>query len=561
MLRELHIKNIAVIDEATVEFGEGFNALTGETGAGKSILIDSIGMVLGARVSRDLIRTGCEFASASLCFDNLSNSAVRALSELEIECEDGLAIISRKITADGKSICRINGRITTLSLVREAAAVLIDIHGQNDNRSLLSAAAHMRLLDEFGKTQNELESYRSVYKKMCALRSELEKLTTDEETKARRLELLEFQINEIAAARLKEGEEEEIIARRDRLCNAESIAKGVGEAYGAMYGGEEYSAYDLLRRAARSLSGLERFAPELSEYAKRLDGIIAETDDIASELSRCLESTDFSAAELDMLEERLDLIGDLKRKYGASIEEINDYKKRAEIEAEGITRSDERAAELSGEIEGLTREASALAKHLTDAREKAAEELSKRIMEELAALDMPKARFEAKIGTTEDFTANGTDTVEFLLSANSGEEPKPLARCASGGELSRIMLAMKSTLSDTEDADTMIFDEIDTGVSGRAAQRIAEKICVLSRKKQILAITHLSQLASMADGHYLIEKHTEDGHTSTSVRRLDREERCAELARIIGGVSVTELTLSSAREMLEMAEKMKERKD
>ncbi len=560
MLRELNIKNVAVIDEVTVEFGDGFNVLTGETGAGKSILIDSIGMALGARVSRDLVRTGCDFASVSLCFEVTSESALAGLAELEIEPEDGMVIISRRLGADGKSSSRINGRIMPLCLVRDAADVLIDIHGQNDNRSLLSRDNHLSLLDEFGHLSEEKKEYSEVYSEMRRIKKEIKSLSSDENEKERRLELLNFQIEEITAARLTDGEDEALEAQRDRLYNMESIVSGAGEAYSALYGGEEYSAYDLLRRAARSLSGLERFAPELEESSARLESVIAETEDIASELNACLSGTDFSMAELDRIEERLDLIGNLKRKYGNSVAEIHEYCKKAQEEADGISRSDERLEELKKRFAEVEARANALADALSEKRRAAAEILSERIMKELAELDMPKARFEVCVTRCGELDSCGCDEVEFMISANPGEALKPMSKIASGGELSRIMLAMKTTLSDADTADTMIFDEIDTGVSGRAAQKIAEKICALSAKKQVFSITHLAQLASMADSHFLIEKTAEGAETRTNVRLLGEEERVSELARIIGGVSVTELTRKNAREMIEMAAEEKKKR-
>ncbi len=563
MLRELHIKNVAVIDEVHIDFFGGFNVLTGETGAGKSILIDSINMALGKRVSHDLIRTGCEKAVVNACFEVSDESVLEALSDMGVDAEDGLVAVNRQLSQDGKSTCRINGVALPLNMVREVTSLLIDIHGQNDNRSLLDSGSHRSLLDDFGNCGQVLEEYKGIYRKMRALEKEAKLLSSSLEERERRLELLNFQIQEINGAKLKVGEDEELEAKRDYLYNVESIVSGAGTAYGALYGGEEYSAYDLLRRAERSLSDICQYHPKLSECFERLGAVIAETDDIASEINSCLSATDFNMAELDSIEERLDTIGNLKRKYGNTTEEILEYAKNAEAEASGIEKSDEKLEMIRGELTVLKEELCRVGEQLSGMRCDAAAVLEGRISSELAELDMPKVRFSIAVNDkTADgelsYDETGKDNVEFLLSTNPGEALKPMSKIASGGELSRIMLAVKSVLSDSEDIDTMIFDEIDTGVSGRAAQKIAEKLALLAQKKQVFSITHLAQIASMADNHYLIKKSSTDEKTSTSVSLLDTEGRIDELARIIGGVTVTELTRSSALEMLELAKNKKE---
>jgi len=562
MLRELHIKNIAVIDEVHIDFSGGFNVLTGETGAGKSILIDSINMALGKRVSHDLLRTGCEKATVNACFEVWDKKILESLSDMGIDAEDGIVSVNRQLSADGKSTCRINGVTLPLAVVREATALLIDIHGQNDNQSLMDANSHLALLDDFGHCEELLEEYRKVYKKMRELIREETKLSSSLDERERRFELLSFQINEINAAKLTVGEDEELETKRDYLYNIETIVSGAGAAYGALYGGEEYSAYDFLRRAERSLGEISQYLPKLAECHERLSGIIAEAEDIATEVNSCLEATDFNMAELDMIEERLDTIGNLKRKYGNSIEEILEYAKAAEEEASGIENSDERLELIRSELNTVRCEVEALAGSLTEKRIASAKVLEERIASELADLDMPKVRFSIEIEDKCDaegivYCETGKDKAEFLLSTNPGESLKPMSKIASGGELSRIMLAIKSVLSDSEDMDTMIFDEIDTGVSGRAAQKIAEKLAILAKKKQVFSITHLAQIASMADSHYQIKKTSTDENTSTSVTCLDREGRIDELARIIGGVTVTDLTRSSALEMLQLAEQKK----
>ena len=559
MLKELHIKNVAVIDEVHIEFAEGFNALTGETGAGKSILIDSINMALGNRTSRDIIRHGCDFASVDICFEIENPAVFSALSELGIDAEDGIVTISRKLTADGKSTCRINGMLSPANMVREASSLLIDIHGQSDNQSLLNPKNHLALLDEYGNLSCDLEEYYKVYSEYRNIEKEIEALSADEDEKARRLELLRFQADEITAAALKPGEDEELEQSRDRLYNMESIISGAGTAYGALYGGDEGTACDLLRQAVRAISTVAQFDSTLSESLDRLSGVVAETEDIASDIGDLLSKSDFSMAELDRIEERLDLISTLKRKYGSTIEEINSFAENAAEQADKIGKSDERLKELESTRDTILSTLKGLAAKLTEKRRTAANELEAKITEELTALDMPKVKFRINLTELADghFTKTGTNNAEFLISTNPGEDLKPMIKIASGGELSRIMLAIKSVLSVSDSVDSMIFDEIDTGVSGRAAQKIAEKICGLSRNKQVFAITHLAQIASMADHHFLIEKDQSGTASSTSVRLLDEDARTHELARIIGGVSVTELTLENAREMLKMADEKK----
>ncbi len=563
MLRELQVKNVAVIDEVHIEFGKGFNVLTGETGAGKSILIDSINMALGSRTSRELIRTGCDKASVSACFEINDERVLSKLEEIGIEVEDGIVAVNRQLNADGKSVCRINGMLVPAAMAREITGMLIDIHGQNDNQALLSSKNHRGFLDDYADLGVFVDKYHEKYSEMRSIEREIKEISVDEDEKARRLELLEFQIDEIAEAKLKIGEDAELENRRDYLYNTERIVSGVGEAYSALYGAEELSAYDMLRRAARSISDIARFDEKLSQNSERLENVIAETEDIASELNSCISKTEFSMAELDLIEERLDLISNLKRKYGNSIEEILSYAEKASIEADGIARSDEKINELREKLAEIKIELSKAADELSAARKTAAVGLETKIMTELGELDMPRVKFavgiEKKVlssGETE-YTESGCDDVEFLISTNPGEALKPLSKIASGGELSRIMLAIKSILADAGMVDTMIFDEIDTGVSGRAAQKIAEKISRLASRKQIFSITHLAQIAAMADEHYLIKKNVKNEKTSTTVTLLDEDARCEELARIIGGVTVTELTLKNAREMLDMAEKEK----
>ncbi len=562
MLRELHIKNVAVIDEIRVDFNTGFNVLTGETGAGKSILIDSINMALGQRASHDLIRSGCDFALADLCFEVDDKNVIATLEDLGVEVEDGLVALSRKLTADGKSVCRINGSIVPAGVVREIAPLLIDIHGQNDNQSLLSPKNHLGFLDSFGGLLDDVQKYRTEYTKMKHIMEQIEALNVDNDEKARRLDMLNFQIDEINAANLKIGEDDELVEKRERLLNIENIVSGAGTAYGALYGDEAGTAFDMLKSAKKAISDLCAFDSRLDASYSRLEEVIAEVEDIASDINSCLFGTEFSPAELDRIEERLDLYNKLKRKYGSTVEEILKFRDDAVSDAQQIEKSDEELEKLQAEYRDALKVVAVLAEGLSKSRKTAATALEKAIVDELVDLDMPKVRFAARFATPkvdEDitYTQTGKDSMEFMISTNPGEDLKPMAKIASGGELSRIMLAIKTVLQADGGADTMIFDEIDTGVSGRAAQKIGEKLWSLAKSRQVFSITHLAQIASMADCHYLIEKTSQGDVTRTGVALLNEDMRTKELARIIGGARITDLTCESATEMLTLANEKK----
>ncbi len=565
MLRELHIKNIAVIEEAAIEFNAGFQTLTGETGAGKSILIDSINMALGGRGSRELIRTGAEYASVDLAFEVENPMTLDKLSELGIDCDDSTVAVSRRIFPDGKSRCHINGRLTPLNVVREAGEHLLTIHGQNDNQSILSPKSHILFLDEYANSAELLSLYKEQYHALNDIKSRLDELNTDESEKERLIELLSFQVQEIDAAKLKSDEEETLTQRKSFLQNAEQIADSAGGAYYALHGSDESSngACDGLSLALRKLEAAKDYDTRLMEYYERLSSVMADMEDVTYELRSFVDGIDYSQAELDETESRLSLIYTLKRKYGSSIDEILEYAENSRNRLSSIEKSDELRAELEAELKAATETLSVTANKLSEKRCEAAVSLCESIMNELADLDMQKMRFSVSVSPQYDldgnlkFSADGCDNVEFLISANPGEALKPLSKIASGGEMSRIMLAIKSVLSDSDSVETLIFDEIDTGVSGRAAQKIAEKMGMLASKRQLLCITHLAQIAAMADYHYLIEKNSSDDITRTTVLPCEGEERKRELARIIGGVKVTELTLDAAQEMLDMADAYK----
>ncbi len=564
MLRELHIKNVAVIESVSVRFDNGFQTLTGETGAGKSILIDSISMALGSRSSRDLIRGGAEFASVDLVFETENDEILNKLSDLGIECEDSTILIGRKIFADGKSKCQINGRLTPLNIVKEAGELLLTIHGQNDNQGLLLPKNHIRFVDEYAQNSDLLSAYKEQYKKVKEIKDALSELDTDDAEKERLVELLSFQVDEINSAKLKINEEDELEERRSFLQNAEEIAEAANGAYYALHGGDESDngACDLLADALKRVERVKDFDSKLLEYYETLSSVMADMDDVTHELRSYKDDIDYSQKELDEVEERLSLIFNLKRKYGSSIEEILKYCKKSQERLLAIEKSDEVRKDIEENLKKEKAELCKIADALTNSRTEAALRLQESIMKELLDLDMQKMRFSVSIlpkldGDEIRYEKDGCDDIEFLISANPGEELKPLSKIASGGEMSRIMLAMKSVLSDSDMVETLIFDEIDTGVSGRAAQKIAEKMGMLSKKRQLLCITHLAQIAAMADRHYLIQKNSDEDTTKTTVTQIDGDDRRCELARIIGGVKVTDTTLNAAQEMLDLAAEFK----
>ncbi len=564
MLRELRIKNVAVIEEALVSFNDGFQVLTGETGAGKSILIDSINMALGERVSRDIIRSGEDFSQVDITFEVVVDKTINEIADLGVDASDGIVLISRKISTDGKSKCNINGRLMPLNIVKEIGEKLINIHGQNDNQNILSSKSHIVFLDAYAENESIKDEYLSQYKKVKDIWAEIDALNTDENEKERLVELLSFQVGEIDEAKLKIGEEEELLERRDFLANAEKIVENAGGAYYNLHGGNESGgAYDDLMAAVKKLDNIKDYDAKVSGYCDTLTSVLADVEDVMYELRSYIDSINYSEKELDSIENRLSLIASLKRKYGRTVEEILVFAEKGRERLSAIGSSDERLIELNSELNKEKAILNELGERLTRSRVDASIELQKAIMVELSELDMQKIRFSVSVSPLYDgegevkYTRNGCDNVEFMISANPGEALKPLSKIASGGEMSRIMLAIKSVLSDSDRVETMIFDEIDTGVSGRAAQKIAEKIGMISKKIQILCITHLAQIAAMADYHYLIEKNSDDLTTKTTVRCVEDSERVSELARIIGGVVVTDKTVEAAREMLALAENYK----
>ncbi len=548
MLSVLHIENIAVIEQADIVFDAGFNVLTGETGAGKSIVIDSISAILGERAYRDVIRTGCGKAFVSAVFIGIGPLAWFEENQIEYDPEE--LLIQREIFLDGKNVCRVNGRPVSVAQLKRLGLQLINIHGQHDSQQLFDDANHLRYLDLFAHDEAELAAYQEAFQAVQQTRSEIGRLSMDESEKLRRVEALQFQIQEIERAGLKPGEDLQLEAQRKRLQNAEKMKSGLCAAVDALYGGEDSDgACSLLTGAARAVASLCRYDETLEPLQSRLNDLSYALEDLTEELRGLRDGLAFSEDELERLESRLDTIHKLRRKYGATCEEVLAYLERSRTELEEIEFAGERLTALEQKLEKQTKAAETAGALLRAVRQRAASELSERILSELAQLDMPKVQFVCQFEEI-PLAPSGMDEVRFLMSANVGEALKPMSKVASGGELARIMLALKNVLAEQDHVPTLIFDEVDAGVSGRAAQKVAEKLRQVARAKQILCVTHLAQIAAMADTHLYISKAVRDGRTYTSVTPLDREGRKQEIARIIGGAVITETTLKSAEEML-----------
>ncbi|WP_418971655.1 DNA repair protein RecN [Allofournierella sp.] len=549
MLKDLKIENVAVIEKAQAQFTAGLNVLTGETGAGKSILIDSINAILGNRASRDLVRTGAAKACIWATFTGLPRAVKRQLEEAGYEAGDEL-LLYREIGAEGKSNCRVNGMPATAAMLREVSGGLINIHGQHDSQSLTNPAKHLALLDTYAQNQAEYTAYRQAYKQLIAVKRQADALSMDEAEKQRRTELLRFQLDEIDTAALQPGEEEQLAARRQVVSHAQTILEQVSAAHGALAGGDEFGgAADLLGAASGSLESAAALDESLKESSERLSELYYTARELATDLADRLETYGFDPAELDRLEERLDAIYRLKQKYGGSVEEVLAYAEKARAELEGIERADETLAALSEQKRLLYGQARNAAEALTGTRLEAFEAMEKQLVEACTFLNMPGVRFTLQ-HSRGPLAGTGQDTVEFYISANPGEAPKPLAKIASGGELSRIMLALKSALAEKDDIPTIIYDEIDTGVSGLAAGRIGQKLRQTARGRQVICITHTAQIAAQADSQLLIQKNVQAERTYTEIFPLDEEGRVREVARIISGDQITELSLANAREML-----------
>ena len=547
MLSLLHIENIAVIECADISFDRGFNVLTGETGAGKSIVIDAISAILGERAYRDMIRTGTDVASVRAVFTDVPELSWFAENGVEYDPE---TVITRQIHLDGRNVCRVNGTLVSVMILRKLGVQLINIHGQHDSATLFDENNHMELLDAYAVHDVLRQEHLKRYETVQQLRAQIKSMTMDEAEKARRIEMLQYQINEIERAELEAGEDEVLEDRRKVLQNSEKLSDGMNAAVDFLCGNDETDgAASLLAQAERELSRLSRYTDSFAHLQEKVADLMYQVQDAAEEVRDERDALAYTSDELETIEARLDVIHKLRRKYGATCTEILEYLDQAKKELDEIEFAEDRLEQLKKKCVRAEKLAWETALDLRERRQGAAISMSQRILNELLQLDMPNVQFSC-VFTPTDLGPNGADTVAFYMSANAGEALKPLSKVASGGELARIMLALKNVLAEQDHVNTLIFDEVDTGVSGRAAQKVAEKLKSVARTKQVLCVTHLPQLAALASTHLLIAKAERDGRTYTSVTPLDLEGRKRELARIIGGTNITETTLKSAEEML-----------
>ena len=553
MLSQLYIENVAVIRRASIDLREGLNVFTGETGAGKTMLVWAIGAVLGGRVSREMIRTGESKAVVSALFTQIDPAVAARLEELGCPLDEGQLLVSREFSLDGRGSCRINGRPSTVSILRQAVGMLIQIHGQQDNQELADPQRHLRYLDDFGGHREALAEYRSAYRAWRDLQSQLDSLQLDEAEKARRMDMLAFQVQELEEARLEAGEEEELAAQRTRIRNAEKITSALAGAKTVLEGTDEAEGVlSLLDTLRDNLNAAGRYLEELEEPSQRAEGIYYELEELSSTLGELLESSEFDPRQLGEIEDRLDLLYRLKRKYGATVEEMLAYLEKSRRELEELQDSDARLDRLAGEVQEALRRTEEAGRKLSALRKTAAREFLRQVQEELAFLDMPQVKLS--LAAREKAPGpDGMDQMELLIVTNPGEAPKPLAKIASGGEMSRLMLAVKNVMAGREEIATMIFDEIDTGVSGRAAQKIGLKLRQAAQTRQVICVTHLAQVAAYGHHQLKIHKEVEAGKTFTQVDPLTREERVQELARMVGGENLTPTALQNADEMLRLA--------
>ncbi len=550
MLSQLYIKNVAVISEASIGLQPGLNVFTGETGAGKTILIGAINAVLGERVSKEMIRTGETRATISALFTGLSPAAEQALAEAGYPVEENAVLIHREISADGKSSCKIDGRPATAAILRSVSALLINVHGQHDNQQLLSSQKHLGFIDSYGELGGLVREYQAAYRDYMLVRRELASVNTDEAQKAHRIDLLSYQVNEIEAAELQPGEEEELRAQRKLIQNSLHVTQALGGSLAILEGGEEVpSLTSLLSELAENMTQAANYMEAAQPIAERLTDISYELEGFPGEIQDLIDHFDCDPSQLDAIERRLDTIYNLKKKYGSSIEEILEFGARAEAELEEIETSDIRIEKLSAQLSSLEEKARSQAERLTQARTKAAKLFVKAVQGELIFLDMPSVQLSV-CQEHKEMSLDGADELELFIATNVGEQAKSLAKIASGGELSRIMLSIKNVLADRDNIQTLIFDEVDTGVSGSAAQKIGKKLAQVAENRQVIVVTHLAQVASFARNHLFISKAAREDRTFTTIRPLSREERVRELARISGGEKISEIALRHAEEML-----------
>lgn len=550
MLTTLHIENIAVIEKTDIAFGVGFNVLTGETGAGKSIVIDAINAILGERTSHDLIRNGADNASVTAVFDNISDESVAQLNELGYECEDNSLIILRKLYSDGKNVVKINGVPANVSILKKIGVFLINIHGQHDSQHLLDATRHIDYIDLVAADSELYAQYRAAYSSFCEVSKRLDALRNASESAIERADYLRYAINELESAEIEIGEREELVKQRDLMRNSVDIAQQLTAVYN-MLNGDDYnqSISSQIRNAANTADTVTKYIPEIKTISEKLSGFSYELEDVVSDIDSYLSKVDFNPELLESVEARLDYLFRLSKKYGSTEEEMLEYLNEAKAELEQLDDSDEHIEKLEEELNTKYDEMVSLGQKLSSVRKVVASDFAQKVCAELEYLDMPKAKFVVNVKQI-NYCSKGCDQIEFLISANAGELPKPLAKIASGGELSRIMLAIKSVISDKDDVDTLIFDEIDAGISGSAARKVGVKIKQIAKSRQVICVTHLAQIASLADSHFKIEKNVEQDRTFTNVELLDNAGRVEEVARIMSTGVITDAMRQSARELM-----------
>ncbi len=549
MLLTLNIENVAVIESAEISFTEGFNVLTGETGAGKSIIIGSINAILGERTSKDIIRNGCDNAVITAEF-SVANETAKIIEELGYSCDYGVLLIQRRLSSDGKTSVRINGKPATVGILREIGVNLINIHGQHDSQSLLNADSHLGFIDAMAENSDIFDEYLKSYRLLVSVKHKIQELRSNNEDNSRLLEMLQFQVNELDSANVTVGEREQLNARRNVIKNSEKIKENIVAVQSMFSGTENESGInDMLMLCADKFEELSSFDARFKEFAEQLKSLEISSRDISADITAEFGEFDYDGEELESIEQRLDLLYILSQKYGDTEEKMLDFLSAAKNKLSSITDYDQNIAELENEFTRLLEGTKNIAAKLSESRKTACERFSNQVCEQLKFLDMPYVCFTTDITKTK-LTGRGAENIEFLISTNPGEPPKPLAKIASGGELSRIMLAIKSVLSGADAVPTLIFDEIDSGISGSAAQKVGEKISSISKEKQIICVTHLAQIAAMADTHFLIAKHSDGVRSHTEINRLDTDGRVSEIARIISGGEMTANLRRTAEEML-----------
>ena len=556
MLSELYIENLAVIEKATIDFSDKLNVFTGETGAGKSILINGINAILGQRVTKDIVRTGTDKAVISALFTDIGDNVLQVLDELGISAEDGQLFLTREIRSDGGSVARVNSRAVNVSVLKAIGETLVTIHGQHDNQILMAPERHIEILDSYAESEALIEDYHSSFRELQSIAKKINKIKTEQSKKEFRMAELADIVEEINALNIHEGEDKEIEAELNISKNAVAISEALYMAKQLLSGDDDTDgAVEMTQRASKSVEGYTDIMTEISPIYDRLSSAAIEMEDISEEIGSLLDSLDIDPKRYDYLNQRSDELRRIMKKYGPELDDVLTTLENSQNELDELSGAEQSLDELNKEKERLLAEVSKKAKALSDHRKKAGERFVSQVTEELEFLNMPKVKLVVQQKTGK-LTINGMDSIEFLISANLGEEPNPIAKIASGGELSRIMLALKNVIAEKDSIGTLIFDEIDTGVSGRAAQKIGIKLKQISRLRQVLCVTHLAQMAVMADNHLLIEKNIQGDRTVTTVRTLDHEQRKYEIARIMGGENITELMLENAEQYLKDADNM-----